>query len=428
MVSSYWITLTDSKLVKQVKSALEEEERLNKKLKISSQSGRFTIPIVCSSDEESDALLEKIRLKLTNIELNVIKKEDTEPGNSNTLNFQFEKLLDSFNTDSKLILQLLSELPKRYSIYPPLLLLPSNSLDTAIWMEYLKSISEEQRTLIYKLMLDFYSTPTNKFTHLAINKPIPKQDNVIRTPMQLTILYGDFSNFWCHTIQNGIYQTWMPLHTMFSRGNIKEKARILTDYKDISNVTDIIDMYVGIGYFTLSYLKRGAKRLFCWEINSRSVEGLARNVKKNGFGDPYVIQRNEPVILEKVLCSRCIIFLESNEYCLDRFKELLDQENDNLKLNLNITHINLGLLPTSTDSWPYTCKLIDLYGINSSDAWVHVHENIGISDLDTFMELAAGKLQELTNTRNVRPIWLEKVKTFAPDVYHIVGDFVFEKL
>jgi tRNA wybutosine-synthesizing protein 2 len=423
---NYAVVLEDAKSVKKAKQFLEEQKSLNKKLKISSDpnTGSFTIPVLCTTEAESIELLEELQNKIPNISFKIQEIEcDTSENSSNKI--QLEKLLLSFNTDAELIPKLLADLPKRYSVYPPLLLFPINSLDTKTWSTYLASLDQCQCDLIFKLILQIHSTPTNNLTHLAINKPIPECDNVIRSPTQLTVLYGDFTKFWCHTIQNGIYQTWMPLHTMFSRGNIKEKARILSKYKNISEETDIVDMYAGIGYFTLSYLKRGAKRLFCWEINAFSVEGLSRGVKQNGFGDVYMIKRNEPVLLEKVLNSKCIVFLESNEYCLDRFNELKYQETENLKLNLSVAHINLGLLPTSTESWPLACKLIDLYSIQTSFAWVHVHENIGVSDLETFMDETRVKLQELTKTREVNSVYLEKVKTFAPDVYHVVGDFEF---
>ena len=61
-------------------------------------------------------------------------------------------------------------------------------------------------------------------------------------------------------------QTWAPKHTMFSRGNIKEKARVLNLAKqptaglepglentDPEARTMAVDLYAGIGYFTFSY-------------------------------------------------------------------------------------------------------------------------------------------------------------------------------
>lgn len=417
--------MNGSKNVKIVKNLLEEFKCFDKRIKISRDidTDIFIIPIANTLSADNIAELKNdIEARLPDININITCREIESQ--STILAEQIRRILiESGKAHESSIDLLIDTLPKRYSIYPPLLLLPSNTLDTDIWQTSLKLLCHSSRDLVFQSILNFHATPTNPLTHLAINKPIPESDNAIRSPTQLTTLYGDFTDFWCHTVQNGIFQTWMPLHTMFSRGNIKEKARILSSYKDISANMDVVDMYAGIGYFTLSYLKRGAKRLFCWEINPYSVSGLAKGVKENGFGEAYVIKSDEEVVLERVLTTRCVIFLESNEKSIQRFEELKLQETDEKKLELQISHINLGLLPRATDSWPYTCKMIEMYGACKS--WVHVHENVGVSDIGTYMEDTREQLQALSEKRTVKPVWLEKVKTFAPDVHHIVGDFEF---
>lgn len=416
--------------MKKIKSTLEEKKWLDKSQKISCdpQTQMFKIPVRIEKQKEIgevEGYLKSVfsddEFYLEEAEGDVTEKRSEKDG----LQGQLTTLLESLGIEQVQIARLVQDLPKRYSIYPPLLLLPHKTLDSEIWKTTLGGLPKAKGNEILQLILKFHSTPSNHLTHLAINNPIPESQNVIRSPTQLTVLYGDFEDFWCHSVQNGIYQTWMPLHTMFSRGNIKEKARILRNYQDIDETTDVVDLYAGIGYFTLSYLKKHAKRVFCWEINQYSVEGLARGVKKNGFGDAYVVQRDQKVDLKRVLMSRCVVFLESNQHCLERFKELLEQEEpgSESELKLNVSHVNLGLLPTSTASWPFACKLVDFYGSKNSCSWIHVHENIGVSDLDSFMKDTQQQLQSFSQTKHVEPIWLEKVKTFAPDVYHVVGDF-----
>lgn len=415
IMPQYFLLIEDKQSIKKFKSILEKNNCLNKTKKIYADSnGVFKIPIkLDTSISDPKLYIEKLLPDLKNPILSKVQNEEKIPDFISNLS----DLITKLNIQTDINISTLT-LPKRYSIYPPLLLFPVNSLDSGNWLNFLNSLNQNLKDEIFKLILNYLSTSKNKLTHLAINKPIPEFDNEIRHPTQLTILYGNFNNFWCHSIQNGIYQTWMPLYTMFSRGNIKEKARILNSYHDISNNLDIVDLYAGIGYFTLSYLKRGAKRIFCWEINPYSVEGLSKGVSKNGFGSAYIIKRNESINLEKILNSKCIVFLESNIYCLERFKEL-----KNLDININISHINLGLLPTSIDSWPYACELIDLYTEKNSISWIHVHENIGVNELNSFMDSTCNRLQVMSKTKKVNPIWLEKVKTFAPDVYHVVGDF-----
>ncbi|TID22500.1 hypothetical protein CANINC_003275 [Pichia inconspicua] len=418
-----FICIKESKNLKPLKSLLEDCELFDKETKISQDAELdcFLVPLNDKfSSSDLNNLIDTVGAQFPGIYLQIISKDIKT--SSITLSQKIFDILVQHGLEELLVDQLVEKLPKRCSIYPPLLLLSSNTLNTEIWQSALSKLSDELRTKLFCLLLDHYSTSKVRLTHLAVNNPIPESNNEIRSPTQLIILYGDFTDFWCHTVQNGIYQTWMPSHTMFSRGNIKEKARILSSYEDISDSIDIVDMYAGIGYFTLSYLKRGARRLFCWEINPYSVEGLVKGIDKNGFGPAYVIQSGQQINLKKVVESRCIIFLESNENSTERFKELIAQENNELKLNLNISHINLGLLPKSTDSWKYACEIVDCYGANAS--WIHVHENVGVLDLDTYMENTAKRLQCMSK-KSIYPVRLEKVKTFAPDVYHIVGDFKF---
>lgn len=320
-------------------------------------------------------------------------------------------------------------LPKRFSIYPPLLLLPPSTCSS------IEKLSNE----VYKEILQHYSNLApgkTTLTHLAINRPIPLnneavdselEENTLRSPSSLTVLYGDFSNFWCHTIQNGIYQTWMPTYTMFSRGNIKEKARILAPSKfDNENLKDgrilpfkkvqgtVLDLYAGIGYFTLSYLHRGA-RVLCWEINEFSVEGLRRAVQKNNFGQCYIIKKNEPIDPLKYNLASCVVFLESNEYLLQRLSELT--RFGITKEKLGLSHVNLGFLPSSEPSWDVVVDCIGRWA-TSDEVWVHVHDNVA--------EGVEGEWASLVEQRYARVNgqiqWIEKVKTYAPDVWHVVGD------
>jgi tRNA wybutosine-synthesizing protein 2 len=116
-------------------------------------------------------------------------------------------------------------------------------------------------------------------------------------------LPADFAAaLWVSTTQNGLRQVWAPRHTMFSRGNVKEKARILgfasggapdsasaTATAGTGTRTGVgsrskwaVDLYAGIGYFAFSYARLGL-RVLCWELNPWSVEGLRRGAEANGF-------------------------------------------------------------------------------------------------------------------------------------------------
>lgn len=316
---------------------------------------------------------------------------------------------------SELCAQLCSNLPKRWSIYTPMVLLNAGSYDTEIWQ---KILLENNMDAYFNAIRPLFQ---ENVTHFAVNKPIIKED-IMRRPFNLLPLHGDFGalpthhtctsptqqdldlGFWCHTIQNKIYQTWAPCYTMFSRGNIREKRRLLVDFPRLDG-THVVDLYAGIGYFSLSYLANGAT-LFCWEINRWSVEGLLRGLKMNKH-KYHLVQEHEELtgnVFQTLVENgvKAFVFFESNEYASRRLS----------KLNtLSVSHINLGLLPTLKSSWPIALEIAQKSSICSI---IHIHENVHCNQFESLILEVAHYFSGTVS--------LEKVKTFAPDVWHVVVD------
>ena len=204
---------------------------------------------------------------------------------------------------------LLDSAPKRWVIYEPMVLLPSGSFTSDVWRTVLETEASAAHVL-WSSILASLSPPSSSLalTHLAVNEGIPprsgpgQHENLLRSPGDsLRMLYGDFGpadpsgsvtdedldrGFWVSTRQNGILQTWAPRWTMFSRGNVKEKARLLTLLRPSGNDNSpkcwAVDLYAGIGYFAFSYAARGL-RVLAWELNPWSVEGLRRGGERNGW-------------------------------------------------------------------------------------------------------------------------------------------------
>ncbi|KAL6453093.1 trm12 tRNA wybutosine-synthesizing protein 2 [Candida maltosa Xu316] len=280
--------------------------------------------------------------------------------------------------------------------------------DASKHSEFWKSVLDNQKVLF----------GTTNITHIALNKPIIESD-IMRRPHNLIPVYGDFGPdismdqvpsdedfqqaFWCTVVQNGIYQTWAPKYTMFSRGNIKEKKRVLDSYKSLTG-TVVVDFYCGIGYFSLSYLKNGAK-LLCWELNPWSIEGFRRSLEVGGY-KYKIYNRDTPFDISDLQNLDVCLFLESNEYIPERTRHIQNH-------SLPISHINLGLLPSSKPSWAMANGLQEK---STNDTIVHVHENVHVSEFD---EISKQVRDEFLKGDILH---LEKVKTFAPDVWHIVID------
>lgn len=357
------------------------------------------------------------------------------------------------NLSSVLVKKALSTHQWSYTIYPPLLLLPSSifardpgaALLTVEFQPY-------RENLLASICKAF------KVTHIALNGAIPANSadtntNILRSPTRLTPLYGNFgpdlaqpptyeptaadfdSAFWCSTTQNGIYQTWAPRYTMFSKGNLSEKARIL-DLRSLTrdglgalNPEEIstVDLYAGIGYFAFSYIKAGVGKVLCWEINRWSVEGLRRGATKNGWTCKIVEGEDkqkslgrgqESVREDSDIQEKLIVFKESNERAAERLDEIRPQIPP-------VRHVNCGFLPSSSTSWKTAVRLLD----GRQGGWIHAHENVNVKDLQKKKDEVLETFTKLVNARwptnnglHVSCEHLEIVKSYGPGISHCVFD------
>ncbi|KAF5022369.1 hypothetical protein F66182_5570 [Fusarium sp. NRRL 66182] len=336
--------------------------------------------------------------------------------------------------------ELLSTAPKRWTIYEPMALLPTGSFTTLPWTTTLQNVGQDARQQLWSKILEELSTQARgTLTHLAVNEGIPlhkdgreTDENVRRSPSGLHILFGDFGStdvsvetplqkdfdttLWVSTKQNGIFQTWAPRWTMFSRGNVKEKARLL----DMGGKVDVsswaVDLYAGIGYFVFSYARLGM-RVLCWEINPWSVEGLRRGAKANRWSVRIVKGDDLTLHDEEILSGgeQIVVFLESNEEALRRLQSLHARG-----IAQDIRHINCGFLPTSEPTWRHTWEM----SAPASETWLHLHENAGAGDIEARRQEIQHIFDDWSGStdRAAKVEHVEQVKTFAPGVWHCVFD------
>lgn len=396
------ITVSNVHLVKAVKTELEKHGVFDKSCKIATDNSGNKVLVANGSVDQISSILASLNESTVSV-----CATEKAPEQKNDLS----SLLADFIQQHQLPNEGLA-VPKRWSLYKPMVLFNDGSFDG--WDEFLRDHGQE----FFHFLLE---RKFHGFTHVAVNKPIIEQD-VMRRPFNVVPLYGDFGPeptpqllespqhsdlqeaFWCSTTQNGIAQVWAPRYTMFSRGNIKEKKRLLDSCQNLQG-QGVVDMYAGIGYFTLSYLANGAT-VFCWEINPWSIEGLCRGLAANKHKyavvgpDEDLTARRFTELLQ--LGVRAFVFPESNENASARLHQL----------NFPILHYNLGLLPLLEPLWPVV-KTIQT--MQSHHLVVHIHENV---HKDQFPEATA----KAELAFHGKCIHLEKVKTFAPDVWHVVID------
>lgn len=379
------------------------------------------------------------------------------------------------------------DLPKRYTIYATLLLLQINfPIHSLHWRDVYTRLNTSQRFELFTNIAQSFARAGQPVTHIAINARIPNTDsdqdaggpaeeNVLRRPSNLQPLFGEFgpsrlldaaalvpsqldfdAAFWVSMQQNeGIHQVWAPRWTMFSRGNVTEKARIL--YGDggdhhfpgltqdqlghAVDELDVADLYIGIGYFAFSYLARGVKRVWGWDLNPWSIEGLKRGCNANGWRCLVVnideqgeLRGTSAADVAKQLSDlddpvRCIAFCGDNKGAISvmaSIRQML-RGSGSVPLLPKIRHVNLGLLPTSTRSWKTAMSLVDL----ASGGWVHVHENVDLHQITTRSHAIVDEMQGLLkecglNDWRVDCQHVEEVKSYGPGVVHCVFDIFLQ--
>ncbi|CAK7262475.1 S-adenosylmethionine-dependent methyltransferase [Sporothrix epigloea] len=413
---------------------------------------------------------------------------------------------------------LVAQAPKRWVVYEPMVLLPTGSFSTRAeisvsrtetssarlltspaplgWPDLLAAVSREQQDQLWRGILLALSPKGAsgvrhaQLTHLAVNEGIPPQnvqggdnENILRSPTGLRPLYGDFGPaatlaggpptdadferaFWVSTKQNGLYQTWAPRWSMFSRGNIKEKARLLAWSRTACEETTgawAVDLYAGIGYFVFSYAQRGL-RVLGWELNPWSAEALRRGAVRNGwsvrvvrrdvdlarptaeavFSGRYFDEGNSAKTVDKDKHDKppvIVIFVEDNQHAARRLSGELQAFTASLPAALSaetfgpVVHVNCGLLPTSRPTWQIAWAAI----VGGADretstaprtGWMHLHDNVGVEELASrqaeIQALVTAWAGEVAETRQCICTavveHVEQVKTFAPGVWHCVFD------
>lgn len=227
------------------------------------------------------------------------------------------------------------------------------------------------------------------------NSPVRKSGFCILWASNSSAESGPGSSSWITVTEQGVRQSFCLTHVMFSRGNISEKIRF---GKLVRADEQVLDLYAGIGYFTLPALMHGkAGHVYCCEWNEDAVEALRFNLEDNGVKDRAT-----------VLAGDCRLVFEQTKSMHGQFDR-----------------VSLGLLPSSEGGWRTAIRALK----HATGGWLHVHGNVPAHEVRQWTMWLCVRLRNFARADQVDgPDWIvvathvEKVKSFAPKVNHYVAD------
>lgn len=191
----------------------------------------------------------------------------------------------------------------------------------------------------------------------------------------MEVLYGTDTE--SVRLENGIRYGFDVTKVMYASGNTEERMRMRN--LDCTGET-VVDMFAGIGYFTLPLAKfSGARRVFACEKNPESYQFLVRNIRDNGVSDVVI-----PILADN--------------------RDLLGRA--------FADRILMGYVQTTADFLQAALRMIKPGGI------IHYHDTFYVSEyrerVESIFSEHCGDGYEILNIR--------EVKSFAPSVSHYVAD------
>lgn len=191
----------------------------------------------------------------------------------------------------------------------------------------------------------------------------------------MEILYGTDTE--SVRLENGIRYFFDVTKVMYASGNTDERMRMRR--LDCTGET-VVDMFAGIGYFTLPLAKySGARRVFACEKNPDSYGFLVRNVRDNGVSDVVV-----PILAD------------NRDLLGTRFAD----------------RILMGYVQTTSDFLDAALRMIKPGGV------IHYHDTFYVSEYRQ-------RIQEIFSKHcgdGYEILGICEVKSFAPAVSHYVAD------
>ena len=187
---------------------------------------------------------------------------------------------------------------------------------------------------------------------------------------------------WVVRRESGVDYGYAMTRCMFSAGNVNERRRM---GEVVAEGEVVVDLYAGIGYYTLPALVHGGATVHACEWNPEAVKALRWGLDANGVGD------------------RCTIHEGDNRNTAESLAGVAER-------------VFLGLLPSSEEGLEVAMRVL-----SPSGGTLHVHGLAPSKDHASWVD------DLLSSASSLRPGSdlshdLTRVKSYAPHWDHVVLD------
>lgn len=248
-------------------------------------------------------------------------------------------------------------------------------------VKFKENITEEKK-------VEIANDIKNKIRRIKTVCEIEKIEGEFREPKIRIIIGKDTKTI--HK-EHGILYNIDVSKVMFSKGNLHERKRLINLIKDGET---IVDMFAGIGYFSLGIAKYAKpKIIYAIEKNPEAFDLLKKNIELNKVEEKIV-----PIL------GDCRDVAKQRD-----FQNIADR-------------VIMGYLKNTHEFLPYAFSFLKDEGI------IHFHNTYKKDELwEIPVKVLANYAKE--NNYQLEEILSERiVKSYAPKIFHIVIDAKFRKI
>ncbi len=205
-----------------------------------------------------------------------------------------------------------------------------------------------------------------------------------RRESSVELLLGE--DDWVVRRENGVEYGYRFTQCMFSAGNVNERRRM----GEVGRADEIVvDLFCGIGYYSLPMLLSEVAHVHCCEWNPNAVAALEWGLESNGVID------------------KCTIHEGDNRATAPKLQGIADR-------------VVLGLLPTAEGGYDLAVDCL-----KESGGILHIHGVAPADNHQSWVEETIQKFEALARQFDIEEAARVRVKSYAPHWDHLVLDLEF---